>query len=479
MINIPVVITKFDAVYNQMIHGKNGLVVDMNGNAVCGRILKLINDNKLKENILDYLRAEKKGNIEEVEKFYILIGYVKASNNMKKKIIFMLINMNVGGTEKALLNMIHEIPKEEYDITLLMLEKYGGFLNSIPTHVQIEYYNGYKDIKHILNQPPNITAVSLLKAGKVIKALNIILIHLLSKIMKERSIFFKYLIKGYQENETEYDLAVAYAGPMDFISYFVIKKIKAKKKVQWVHFDVNKIGFNERFAAKIYKKFDRIFVVSNQGKNKLITMLPVLKGKTDTFFNLISPNSIDQMANEGNGFEDNFKGIRILTVGRLTKEKGQDLIIPVLAKLKHNGYNVRWYCIGDGSARKEYEDLIDKYNIKNDFILLGANPNPYPFMKQCDIYVQPSRHEGYCITLSEAKIFNKPIITTNFTGASEQIIDNETGLIVNFDEQEMFKALKRFLDDQKLKNKIKGYSQYKVLNNTKEIDKLYNLIGIN
>jgi glycosyltransferase involved in cell wall biosynthesis len=397
---------------------------------------------------------------------------------MKKKILFMIINMNVGGTEKALLNMIHEIPEEEYDITVLMLEKYGGFLNSIPSHVHIKYLNGYRDIKHILNQPPHLTAVNFLKEGKVIRALNIILIHLLSKLLKERSMFFKYLLKGYQD-ETEYDLAVAYAGPMDFISYFVINKIKAKKKVQWVHFDVNKIWFNKRFAAKIYKKFDRIFVVSNQGKNKLLNMLPVLKGITDTFFNLISSNSINKMANEGIGFEDHFNGVRILTVGRLTKEKGQDLTIPVVSKLKKSGYNVRWYCIGDGSARIEYEDLIDKYNIKKDFILLGANPNPYPFMKQCDIYVQPSRHEGYCITLSEAKNFNKPIITTNFTGASEQIIDNHTGLIVNFDEQQMFLALKQLLDDQELKNRLEKNSQLKVLDSTKEIDKLYNLVGIN
>src|SRR4051794_35954821 len=136
---------------------------------------------------------------------------------MKKKIFFMLINMNVGGTEKALLNMVHEFPKEKYDITIFMLEKYGGFFNLIPNHVHIEYFNGFQCIKPILNQPPHLTAVSFLKAGKVIKALNIILSHLLSKILQERSIFFKYLLKGYQQNETEYDLAVAYAGPMDFI----------------------------------------------------------------------------------------------------------------------------------------------------------------------------------------------------------------------------------------------------------------------
>ena len=149
---------------------------------------------------------------------------------MKKKIIFMIINMNVGGTEKALLNMIAEIPKEKYDITILMLEEYGGFLNFIPSGVHIEYVKGYKNIKDMLNKPPHIVSLDFLKKGKIVKAFNIIFLHLISKIMKNRSIFFKYVLKDYPVINNGYDIAVAYAGPMDFISYFVVNKIKAKKK---------------------------------------------------------------------------------------------------------------------------------------------------------------------------------------------------------------------------------------------------------
>lgn len=395
---------------------------------------------------------------------------------MKRKILFMLINMNIGGTEKALLNMISEIPREEYDITLLMLEEYGGFLNSIPSHVQIKYLNDYKDIRNILNMPPLVTAYDLSRTGKLIKAFNIMLLHLLSKMTKERSIFYKYVLKDYKKFKTEFDVAVAYAGPMDFISYFIINKIKAKKKIQWIHFDITKIGFNKNFAAKIYSKFDKVFVVSDEGKNKLINFLPKLKEKTETFFNLISPSSIVKMAHDGKGFEDDFNGVRILTVGRLTKEKGQDLTIPVLDKLKKAGYDVRWYCIGEGGARTEYENSVKEYGVKDNFIFLGAKSNPYPFMKQCDLYVQPSRHEGYCITLAEAKCFNKAIISTDFTGASEQIIHNHTGLIVNFDEQEMYKGIKQLLDDEKFKRKIEENLQQRVINTTTEIEKLLKIV---
>ncbi|OIK09363.1 glycosyl transferase [Bacillus sp. MUM 116] len=394
---------------------------------------------------------------------------------MKKKILFMLINMNVGGTEKALLNMIYEIPKRDYDITLLLLEEYGGFLQSIPNHVNIKYLYGYKRIKNLLNQPPQLIAQKYLKDGKLLKGFNLLLLHLISKITNKRNLFFKYALKGHIVDTTQYDMAIAYAGPMDFISYFVINKIKAKKKVQWIHFDITKIGFNKSFAADIYKKFDKIFVVSNQGKEKLTTLLPDIKGKADTFFNVLSLKSMEVMANEGVGFNADFTGIRILTVGRLTKEKGQDLTIPVLAKLKRDGYNVRWYCIGEGNARMEYQELIEKHHIHEDFILLGAKTNPYPFLKQCDLYVQPSRHEGYCITLAEAKYFQKPIITTNFTGAGEQIIDHHTGLIVNFDEEELYQAVKKLLDDQNLKDQLQTNLQNSNYINQTEINKLLNL----
>lgn len=362
----------------------------------------------------------------------------------------MLINMNVGGTEKALLNMISEIPKDEYEITILMLEEYGGFLNYIPRDVHIEYLKGYTKIKRILNQPPYKLFLYFLKACKLIKAFNIMSLHLLSKIMRERSIIFKYVLKDYKNIEKEFDVAVAYAGPMDFISYFVINKIKARRKIQWIHFDVTKIGFNHKFAAKIYKNFDKIFVVSEEGKNKLVKMLPSLQKKTEVFENYLSPENVRKMADNGEGFGDNFDGVRILTVGRLSKEKGQDIAISALAKLKQIGYNVRWYCIGEGNERKYYEKQIREYGLRKDFVLLGSIPNPYPFMKQCDLYVQTSRHEGYCITLAEARCLLKPIITTNFTGAREQIKHEKTGLIIDCNELEIYNAINKLLSNAKM-----------------------------
>ena len=393
-----------------------------------------------------------------------------------KKILFMCINMNIGGTEKALLTMLNEMDRSKYEITLLMLEEYGGFLNQIPDGIKVMYLKEYKALKKFINDPPQLLVKELIKNRKIIGGLSLLVIYIISKLIKDISIYYKYILRNVDTLNEEYDIAIAYAGPMDFISYFVINKIKSKKRVQWIHFDISKIGFNVNFAKKIYDKFDKVFVVSNEGKDKLINFLPSLKDKTEVFFNIISCKMIEKMSYEGEGFSDDFDGTRILTVGRLSKEKGQDLIIPVLKKLKENGYKVRWYCIGDGPAKKEYEKLVDKLNIKDDFIFLGSKLNPYTYMKECNIYVQPSKHEGYCITLGEARCFNNPIVTTNFTGANEQIDDEKIGLICDISEWEIYKSIKRLLDDRELYEKLKENLDNVIVNSSKEIDKLYKII---
>ncbi|WP_209480583.1 glycosyltransferase [Virgibacillus litoralis] len=397
---------------------------------------------------------------------------------MKKRIVFMVINMNIGGTEKALLNMISEMPKEMYDITILMLEKYGGFLGSIPDNVHVEYISEYPKIKDAVNKPPKQVALTQFKQGKLIKGIAFSLITILSKVTKRKSIFFKYLLRNVSGLKNEYDVAVAYAGPMDLISYFVAEKIKAEKKVQWIHFDITKIGFDKKFMDKIYQQFDKIFVVSNEGEHKFSTLFPQYNYKTSTFNNVLATANVLKLADEGRGFEDDFTGVRILTVGRLSKEKGQDLIIPVLADLKKSGFNVKWYCIGEGKTRLEYEQLIKAYGLENDFILMGSKVNPYPYMKQCDVYVQPSRYEGLCITVMEAKCLKKPIVTTNFNGVKEQLVHNKTGLILEFNRNLMVHTLEQIIINEKLRNSFSEKLQQEEASSDKALAQFHEVTQI-
>jgi glycosyltransferase involved in cell wall biosynthesis len=395
----------------------------------------------------------------------------------RKKLLFMLANMNIGGTEKAFLNMIGEVSKEKYEITLLLLEKYGGLLEFIPDWVSVEYVSDYIKFKDIINKPPKQNIINLVRERNYLEVLIYMIIYFITKFQGERSMLYKYITKSMPILEKSYDVAVAYAGPLDFISYFVCYKVNAKKKIQWVHFDITKIGFNNKFAKKTYKYFTRIFVVSSEAREKLVKSLPHLKDRTEVFNNVISPSVILEQTNIGVGFQDDFHGLRILTVGRLSYEKGQDLAIKIMAKLKELGYPVRWYCIGDGNMRHEYERMIREYELDDSFILLGSTTNPYPYVQQCDIYVQPSRYEGYCITVMEAKCLKKPIITTNVNGANEQIKNEETGIIVSFEENSLLNSVKRLIEDVELRTKFSKnlYSEY--IDTSSEIKKLYKLIG--
>ncbi|MGG4167734.1 glycosyltransferase [Rossellomorea vietnamensis] len=391
---------------------------------------------------------------------------------MKKKIVFMVINMNIGGTEKALLNMINEMPKDQYEITVLMLDKYGELLDAIPKEVNVEYLEDYATYKQLLNRPVKTTIVELVNQGKIVKSIALGCVHTFSKIFRNKMLYYNYILKTLPAYKNKYDVAIAYAGPMDFISYFVAKKIKAEKRIQWVHFDVTKIGFDKMLCKKLYKIFDKVYVVSNEAEKKLINKIPSIKGKTEVFVNVISHKTILSQSETGYGFEDNFDGKRILTVGRLSKEKGQDLAIEALAKLINEGFNVRWYCLGEGKERANYEQLIKDNNLQNHFILLGSNPNPYPFIAECDIYVQPSRHEGYCITLSEARVLNRPIVTTDFTGAREQITDNVTGLIVGVNSNEVYYGVKKLLSNSKQRNKLIESLEREKTHHIKKIDNI-------
>lgn len=389
----------------------------------------------------------------------------------------MIYSLNIGGVEKSLLNMIEELVKYNYEITILMLEESGDLLKSVSNGILIETVNDYGNIHRILSTSPKKLSSDLLAKGKVLQAFMIIFIRLISKVFRNNIIYYNFVLRNYPMLEKEYDLAIAYAGPMDFISYFVVNKIRAVRKVQWIHSDITKMKIDKGFTSRIYRKFDKLYAVSKEAREKLIEFIPSVHNKTELFLNLMSYDEIYSKSRDTKGFTDDFDGIRILTIGRLSGEKGQDLTIPILSRLKSDGYNVKWYCIGEGNARKEYERLIVKYGVQNSYILLGSKSNPYPYLDQCDLYVQPSRYEGYCLSLAEAKLLNKPIVTANFVGAKEQIKDGENGLIVNFNEQELYLAIKKLIINENLCSEFTLNLEKAKKNETNQVKTFLDYVG--
>lgn len=365
---------------------------------------------------------------------------------MKKKVLFMLNDMNVGGTEKAFLNLVDTMSPEEYDVTLLLLRRWGGFLDAVPDWVTVETIDGYDRLKREIMDPPLPIVKEYLLHGKLWRAAGIAWTHLWYKLTGDRAPYYRFVLRGTQKKRQPYDVAVAFAGPTEVISVYIQEHILAPVKVQWIHFDIRKFQFNAETCRKLYPKYQHIFVVSEEARQALIQALPEIEGITRTVPNVISARLCRQQAEQGEGFTDGYTGKRIVTLGRLSSEKGQDIIPEVAAGLAERGVDFRWYLVGDGKLRPLIEEKAAALGVADRIVLLGTKTNPYPYLKDADLYVQTSVHEGFCITLGEAKVFGMPIVSTDCAGAHEQLDGLTIARIVEREKDEITQAVLLLLE---------------------------------
>lgn len=339
-----------------------------------------------------------------------------------KNVLFMLSSMNVGGVEKSFLSYLKMYDKSEYQITVLLLDKTGGFLDEIPNDVIVKEASWYQDIKYILMASPYNVLNSFKKHKAYLKMLQYVCVYYISKITNNRKYFIKWLFLSVPNNKMKYDIAVAFAGPTELIDYYILKKVNAKNKITWMHFDPTKIIMNYKFYNYIYKTYNEIYVVSQEAKNKLENLYPISKNKMKVYINELDSRDILDKANENIlDIKIDDSSIILVTVGRLSYEKGQDLALESLSILKAMGINIKWYFIGEGSQKNQFIEYSRELKVDDIAFFLGVKQNPYPYIKMSDIYVQPSRHEGFCLSLKEAIILKKNIVSTNFSGASEQL----------------------------------------------------------
>jgi len=383
-----------------------------------------------------------------------------------KTVIFVIPDLRCGGVEKSLISLLSCIERDKYNIDLLLFRKNGVLLPLVPEWVKIITVGS--NISILMHIKEGISSLVLtLGLKKLFKYLRKIYYN----FEKEKPLFSK----DRRNNLLSYDIAIAYADGI--ATSYTAQKINAGKKIAFVHTDFLKAGYNISSEAKNYARFDRIFCVSAEATEQFSRAFPEFANKTSTFYNLISSTEINTMAKKSVGFTDRFKGIRILTVGRITYEKGYDLTVPVLSRLLKEGYNVKWYVIGDGNMRRNIKKMIRRYNLKDNYILLGPKDNPYPYIAECGIYVQPSRFEGYSLSVAEARALNRPIVATEFTGAREQLIHGKTGIITDISEDGIYTGIKQLLDDIDLRKRLEYNLSLQDVDTTAEIYKLYEVIG--
>ena len=402
---------------------------------------------------------------------------------MKKRILFIGINMNCGGTEKSFLSLANCLDYDRYDVDLLLARRDGLFAELIPPRINVRVMPKYGEFFFLSNKNAFSNILNTFAKGNPLTAFEVMPYFLKMAIFpsKKREAAIRLwcrLLRKFPDFEGEYDAAVAYWG--DRTIFYMIDKVPgAKRKIAWMHFDYNTPPRDDLTYRRYFSECDAIVNVSEAVNSALIGKLPEFAPKCAVIENILSPSLIRRMALEGPSFPDaGFKGKRVLSVIRIAKQKGYDFIPPILAGLRERGRDVRWYILGEGDEanKAELAALALKYGVADSLILLGTTTNPYPYMRDCDVYVQPSRFEGKPITVEEAKIMRCPIVAANYTSASEQLKGGEYGLIADAKPEALLEAVDRLLSAPKLRERLSQTLAACDFGSEGEIEKFYRLI---
>ena len=286
-------------------------------------------------------------------------------------------------------------------------------------------------------------------------------------------LIWKYTLPFLPKIEKKYDVAISYLWP----HYFVAEKVQAKRKIAWIHTDYSTIETDIDMDLKMWNKFDYIMAVSEECKNAFLKKYPSLQSKVRVMENITSPEFIRKMAEED--IEDSIKNdnsFKLCSVARLSHAKGIDNAVKALRILHDRGLtDIKWYVVGYGGDEDMIKNLIRENKLEDSFILLGKKINPYPYMKVCDIYVQPSRYEGKAVTVGEAQILGKPVVITNYTTAKSQVRDNVDGYICELSVDGIADGVEKLYKDKKLRIKLSNNCKNTDYSNSSELENLYNI----
>lgn len=385
-----------------------------------------------------------------------------------KRILFVIQTLSLGGAERSLVNLLHELSADQYEVDLVLFKKRGAFLDQIPSWVNIlDVPEGLKE----LYSP-------LLQSGKyaLAKMAGTISSRVLWRTRKKRAAFrWKYFYKNrILKLPVQYDVAIAYSGSE--VQYFVRDCVCASKKIVWVHNDYRTAGYSRKDDMPYFADMDEIVSVSEACVDALKETFPEFVKKIRCIENITSSALVRKQA-ELYTPEEYSDCYTLLSIGRMGPQKGFDMAISAAALMKKNNVPFHWYIIGEGKLRNKLEKQIREEHVEDCVILLGTRDNPYPYIKNCTILVQPSRFEGKSVVLDEAKILGTPIVATNYPTVRDQILEGHEGIITPMTPEGIAEEIQKLLEDSTLLAHIRDYLRSHEYGNQKEIKKYIELLG--
>ncbi len=349
----------------------------------------------------------------------------------KKKLIVVNDNLNVGGIQKALVNFLNA-QHECYDITLLLVNKNGGYLSSIPEDVKVLGASALCSVfgasKNELKGRP---LLFLLKG----------LYKLLLRVFDKRTVLSLAFI--FQKSYTGYDAAISFTHPCkkkdmrSCSAELVLKKTQAEQKICLVHCDYGDSSLHDEYTDSLFMSFDKIACCSDSVKSRLVSVLAQAEGRTYTLRNFYDLFVNAQNYPAKNNFDNSY--INMLSVARLSSEKGIERAIDAL--FKSGREDIRYYIIGNGPLKARIEEQIKANNMQDRVFLLGEIQAPYSYLCEADYLLVPSFHEAAPIVFDEAKALGTQVLTTQTLSAKE-IIKDGLGAVCQNSSEGILKLIK-------------------------------------
>ena len=395
----------------------------------------------------------------------------------KKKILIVSHAMEIGGAERALLGLLENIDTNTYDVDLFLLRHEGELMKFIPDNInllpEIPQYTvlARPMIQTLKEGHIFLTAARLYgrkKAEQYVK----------KEKLKENDIAIEYSHKYTKkfmpliQKNVEYDLAISFLTP----HYFVTEKVKAKRKIAWIHTDYSVVEVDQKSQLQMWSAYDYIASISENVTESFLRVFPELKEKIILIENILPKTLIEKQSNEPmDGDMEAGSLVCLLSIGRFSYPKNFDNVPDICRRIRNQGIDVKWYLIGYGGEEALIRKKIEEAGMQEYVIILGKKENPYPYIKACDIYVQPSRYEGKCVAVREAQMLGKPVIITNYATAKSQLENGVDGLIVSMDNEGCANGIAEFILNCESKMRMKKICLERDYSSSEEVNKLYSL----
>lgn len=364
---------------------------------------------------------------------------------MEKKVLFIIDSLTCGGAEKSLVSLLPLLDREKYELHLWMLNRGGEFESLLPADVIVEHGPRRSKMGKLKSFLGQVMFSFMLRFNRCIGH-------------KEHPAETLWKSKGWAMTGIpgEWDVAIAYQQGLP--TYLVANKVKAKHKLAWINVDIFKAGYNVVFNLRHLNEMDHVIAVSQTLSSMIAKHMTAIAPKLVTILDVLNPRLITTLADAETPPDlpnhDMGSCPLLVTVARVSPQKNYLLAVETASALRTKGIDFHWIFVGDGPDMPKVKSRIDELKLNDIVIPIGVRTNPYPYMKACDVYVQTSSFEGFGLTVGEAKILHKPIVSTNFTVVTNQLTDGKNGLIAEMNPEALSTAIIKMLKDNDLRKRM-------------------------